>query len=211
MTTLRHSDIWSGLDKLAKSQGWSASGLARRSGLDPTAFNKSKRINPQGKPRWPTTESLAKALTATKSTMADFVRLVGAPAGAGAWRQYPTARLASALKPGSYDDAGQPAGGAWSDIGGPDVGDAAAFAIKVTGGDLAPVYRDGALIIVAPSGRPRRGDRVVALARGRIVVREVVRLNKREAELKPVASRRGGAVIAARDLDWIHRIVWASQ
>ncbi len=211
MTTLRHSDIWSGLDKLAKMKGWSASGLARRSGLDPTAFNKSKRINPQGKPRWPTTESLSKALTATKSTMADFVRLIGAPAGAGAVRRYPTARLASALKPASYDGAGRPAGNGWSEVGGPDVGDAEAFAIRVTGSDLAPAFRDGALIIVAPGERPKRGDRVLALVRGKIVVREVLRLNKRGAELKPIASGRGRAVIAARDLGWIHRIVWASQ
>ncbi len=209
MATLRHSDIWSGLDKLAKIKGWSASGLARRSGLDPTAFNKSKRINPQGKPRWPTTESLAKALTATKSTMADFVRIVGAPAGAGASWNYPATRLSNALKPGSYDDAGKPAGSAWSEVGAPDVGDAAAFAIKVSGDDLSPVYCNGTLLIVSPGATPRRGDRVVANAGGKIVVREVVRINKREAELKPISSGRGRAVIAARDLKWIHRIVWA--
>lgn len=211
MATLRHSDIWSGLDKLAKSSGLSASGLARRAGLDPTAFNKSKRINPQGKPRWPTTESLAKALTATNTTLADFVRIVGAPAGAGAARRYPTARLAGALKPGSYDEAGRPAGSGWSETGGPDVGGNGAFAIKVTGGELAPVYRDGALLIVDPGEAPRRGDRVIANAGGRILVREVVRMNKREAELKPVAGGRGRAVVPARDLKWVHRIVWSSQ
>jgi len=211
MATLRHSDIWSGLDKLANTNGLSASGLARRAGLDPTAFNKSKRINPQGKPRWPTTESLAKALTATKSSMADFVRIVGAPAGAGASRKYPVARLANALKPGSYDRAGKPAGSAWSEVGGPDIGVAAAYAIKVSGNELSPVYRAGALLIVDPGAAPRRGDRVIANADGKIMVREVVRLNRREAELKPVSSSRGGATIDARDLKWIHRIVWASQ
>jgi len=211
MTTLRHSDIWSGLDKLAKMNGLSASGLARRAGLDPTAFNKSKRINPEGKPRWPTTESLAKVLTATKTTMADFVRVVGAPAGAGAARRYPLARLATALKPGSYDESGAPDGAGWSDVGAPDVGDPKAFAIRVTGNDLAPVYRDGTLLIVAPGETPRRGDRVLANAGGKVMVREVVRINRREAELKPVASGRGRAVVPARDLNWIYRIAWASQ
>lgn len=211
MATLRHSDIWTGLDKLANTNGLSASGLARKAGLDPTAFNKSKRINPQGKPRWPTTESLAKALSATKSSMADFVRIVGAPAGAGASRKYPTARLSNALKADSYDARGKPVGAAWSQVGGPDVGSADAFAIKVAGGDLAPVYRDGAVLIVSPGETPRRGDRVIANVGRKILVQEVVRFNKREAELKPLTSNRGRTVVAARDLGWIHRIVWASQ
>ncbi len=68
-----HSQIWSGLDQLAKSKGYSPSGLAKHAGLDPTSFNKSKRISPDGKPRWPSTESLAKVLAVTKSTMSDFI------------------------------------------------------------------------------------------------------------------------------------------
>ncbi len=71
-----HSQIWSGLDKLAKSNGYSPSGLAKLAGLDPTSFNKSKRISPDGKPRWPSTESLAKVLSVTNSTMSDFVLFI---------------------------------------------------------------------------------------------------------------------------------------
>ena len=50
------------LDRLAARAKLSPSGLAKRSGLDPTTFNKSKRITPDGRPRWPSTESVAKAL-----------------------------------------------------------------------------------------------------------------------------------------------------
>lgn len=71
-----HTQIWQGMDRLASSKGYSPSGLARRSGLDPTSFNKSKRISPDGKPRWPSTESLAKVLAVTDSTMADFISLI---------------------------------------------------------------------------------------------------------------------------------------
>ena len=46
-----HTQIWAGIDRLAASFGFSASGLARQAGLDPTSFNKSKRISPDGKPR----------------------------------------------------------------------------------------------------------------------------------------------------------------
>ena len=71
-----HDQIWQGLDRLAKSKGFSPSGLAKRAGLDPTSFNKSKRISPDGKPRWPSTESLSKVLRVTSSTMSDFTAMV---------------------------------------------------------------------------------------------------------------------------------------
>ncbi len=71
-----HSQIWSGLDKLAQSKGYSPSGLAKLAGLDPTSFNKSKRKSPDGKPRWPSTESLAKVLSVTETTMLDFVSFI---------------------------------------------------------------------------------------------------------------------------------------
>ena len=72
-----HAQIWQGLDRLASSKGYSPSGLAKQAGLDPTSFNKSKRISPEGKPRWPSTESLAKVLSVTDSTMTDFIALIG--------------------------------------------------------------------------------------------------------------------------------------
>lgn len=68
-----HTQIWAGLDRLAAQKGYSPSGLAKAAGLDPTSFNKSKRLSPDGKPRWPSTESLAKVLNVTGSTMSDFV------------------------------------------------------------------------------------------------------------------------------------------
>lgn len=71
-----HAQIWQGLDRLAAAKGYSPSGLAKQSGLDPTSFNKSKRISPEGKPRWPSTESLAKVLAVTDATMSDFIALI---------------------------------------------------------------------------------------------------------------------------------------
>ena len=62
---LTHAQLWTALDRLAARAGLSPSGLAKAAGLDPTSFNKSKRITPQGRERWPSTESVAKALAAT--------------------------------------------------------------------------------------------------------------------------------------------------
>ena len=69
-----HAQIWGALDKLAESHGLSASGLAKAAGLDATSFNKSKRVTPEGRQRWPTTESIAKCLNATGATLDEFTQ-----------------------------------------------------------------------------------------------------------------------------------------
>jgi phage repressor protein C with HTH and peptisase S24 domain len=46
---LTHKQIWSAIDGLADRHDLSASGLAKLAGLDPTTFNKSKRIAANGK------------------------------------------------------------------------------------------------------------------------------------------------------------------
>ena len=78
---MRHDDIWRAIDALAAEHGLSASGLARKAGLDPTAFNPSKRVGADGRARWPSTESVAKILTATGTSIEAFAALVtGMPA-----------------------------------------------------------------------------------------------------------------------------------
>ena len=56
---LTHDQVWTALDRLADRAGMSASGLAKKAGLDPTTFNKSKRVTADGRERWPSTESIA--------------------------------------------------------------------------------------------------------------------------------------------------------
>ena len=75
-----HADLWNALDRLAAAKGLSPSGLAKLSGLDPTSFNKSKRLSNDRppRPRWPSTESLAKVLTATRLSLGDFAELLEA-------------------------------------------------------------------------------------------------------------------------------------
>ena len=50
---MKHEDIWRAIDTLAAENGLSASGLAKRSGLDPTTFNPSKRCMPDGRTAGP--------------------------------------------------------------------------------------------------------------------------------------------------------------
>jgi hypothetical protein len=76
---LTHAQIWNALDRLATRAGLSASGLAKKAGLDPSTFNKSKRITPDGHARWPSTESLAKSLAASGTPIDE--RAVCSPTG----------------------------------------------------------------------------------------------------------------------------------
>jgi phage repressor protein C with HTH and peptisase S24 domain len=190
----------------------SPSGLARRSGLDPTAFNKSKRINPQGKPRWPTMESIAKVLTATGTDLADLVRILGPAAGGTPGRKYPVIGLARAGKGGFFDDAGYPVGSGWDEVDGPDVNDPNAYALEITGDSMAPVYRPGDVVVVSPAAAMRNGDRVVLrTGAGEVMAKELVRRNKQRVELKSVNARHPDPVIPARDVVWISRIAWVRQ
>ncbi|TGW06956.1 helix-turn-helix transcriptional regulator, partial [Mesorhizobium sp. M2D.F.Ca.ET.145.01.1.1] len=73
---LSHDRVWAAIDALAERYSLSASGLARRAGLDSTAFNKSKRLSSDGRPRWPSTESLAKIIEATGASLDEFTGLI---------------------------------------------------------------------------------------------------------------------------------------
>ena len=73
---MTHGDIWGAIEKFAIEHGMSCSGLARRSGLDPTTFNKSKRWTKEGQPRWPSTNSISKILSATGASIQDFTKFV---------------------------------------------------------------------------------------------------------------------------------------
>jgi len=54
---LTHWQIWTAVEALASKNNLSPSGMAKKAGLDPTTFNKSKRLTKSGKPRWPSTSA----------------------------------------------------------------------------------------------------------------------------------------------------------
>src|SRR6202047_1606163 len=116
---LTHEQIWTALDRLAGRSGISPSMLAKRAGLDPTTFNKSKRVTPDGRERWPSTESVAKALAATPSSHETFVQLIGD--GARAARSVPLLGFAQAGSGGFFDDGGFPTGKGWDEVAMPSV------------------------------------------------------------------------------------------
>jgi phage repressor protein C with HTH and peptisase S24 domain len=207
---LTHDQIWGALDRLAERAGLSASGLAKKSGLDPTTFNKSKRVTPEGRERWPSTESVAKALAATNVSIDSFTQLIGdSPRTV---QSVPLLGFAQAGAGGYFTDGGFPVGRGWDEVGLPSVNDEHAYALEISGDSMKPAYRDGDIIVVSPGAQIRKGDRVVVKTRdGEVMVKELKRRTAKTLELSSLNPNHVDRTLAATDVDWIARIVWASQ
>jgi phage repressor protein C with HTH and peptisase S24 domain len=208
---LTHAQIWNALDRLAARAGISASALAKRAGLDPTTFNRSKRITADGRARWPSTESVAKALAATGTSVETFVNLI-TDSGRTTTQAVPLLGFAEAGAGGYFDEGGFPVGKGWDEIAFPAVNDEHAYALEISGDSMLPAYRDGDVIIVSPAAPIRRGDRVVAKSKnGEVMVRVLKRRTSKSIELKSINSDQSDRSLALSDIVWIGRIVWASQ
>jgi phage repressor protein C with HTH and peptisase S24 domain len=207
---LTHLQVWTALDRLAERAGFSPSGLAKRAGLDPTTFNKSKRITGDGRERWPSTESVSKALAATNSSIDTFVQLIGD--GARGSQSVPLLGFAQAGAGGHFDDSGFPAGKGWDEVALPSTSDEHAYALEISGDSMKPAYRDGDIIVVSPGTPIRKGDRVVVkTSGGEVMVKELKRRTAKLLELQSVNPAHADRTLDADQVQWIARIVWASQ
>ncbi|MDO8401119.1 MAG: helix-turn-helix transcriptional regulator [Bradyrhizobium sp.] len=207
---LTHDQIWIALDRLAERAGITTSALAKRAGLDPTTFNKSKRITTEGRERWPSTESVAKSLAATNTSIDTFVQLIGdAPRTV---QSVPLLGFAQAAADGHFDGYGYPTGKGWDELGLPAVNDEHAYALEISGDAMKPAYRDGDVIVVSPGTPIRRGDRVVVKTTGgEVLVKELKRRTAKTLELASLNPAHVDRTLASGDVEWIARIVWASQ
>ncbi|MDO9416317.1 S24 family peptidase [Pararhizobium sp.] len=219
-----HDSIWRAIDALAERHQLSPSGLARRAGLDPTSFNKSKRFSADGRMRWPSTESIAKVLDATGDTIDQFMGYLlgnqmatsdlpeGAfPPQAGS---IPLLGFAQAGAGGFFDDGGFPAGQGWDVVefpAAPTVRNGV-YALEIQGDSMMPLYRDGDVLIVEPGAQVRRGDRVVVKTReGEVMAKVLLRQSARAIELLSLNPEHPNRTFDMSEVDWIARIIWASQ
>lgn len=212
-----HSDIWRAIDRLANTHGYSASGLAKKAGLDPTTFNKSKRISADGKPRWPSTESIAKILSVTGATMSDFFNLIDLPAAANAPVEpgLPVIGFAQAGRAGFFDEDGYPVGDGWDTVAFPAPRGRSGgkpYALKISGESMAPLYRDGDVIVVEPGAEIRKGDRVVVKTLGgEVMAKHLLRHTADRIELASLNDAHDDITLSIDQVTWMARIVWVSQ
>ena len=195
---LSHDRIWAAIDDVAKRYNLTTSGLARRAGLDPTTFNPSKRTGPDGRERWPSTESVSKILKATGMTVAEFMGLLDGRAARAAprkerdyepsFRQVPLLGLAQAGAGGFFDDGGFPAGQGWDQVDIPAPRGEGVYALKVTGDSMLPLYRDG-----------------------EVMAKVLQKKTTKSVELASLNTDHPHRTIPMADIEWIARIIWASQ
>jgi phage repressor protein C with HTH and peptisase S24 domain len=219
-----HESVWAAIDALAARHELSPSGLARKAGLDATAFNRSKRHGADSRPRWPSTESIAKVLAATGETLEGFVGLAKSKEKSAlrpvkprssvkdGFRPVPLLGFAQAGAGGFFDDGGFPTGQGWDEVDFPGLADDGAYALEVSGDSMMPLYRDGDVIIVSPSARIRHGDRVVVKTTdGEVMAKVLKKKTPTAMELSSLNTEHGERIVALRDVAWMARILWASQ
>ena len=223
-----HDQVWTAIDVLAQQNDISVSRLARNAGLDPTTFNKSKRFTGDGRPRWPSTESLSKVMSVTETKMDDLIALVRSHrqdqpdnlslmhklelGSSNRQNCVPLIGLAQAGSGGFFDDAGLPSGNGWDDVEFPPQNTEHTYALEISGDSMLPLYRHGDRIIVSPESSIRRGDRVVVRTNeGEVMAKVLAKKTSSSLELESINPLHENRVLHLRDIDWIARIVWASQ
>lgn len=223
-TMLSHEAVWAAIDALAQRRRLTPSGLARKSGLDPTTFNKSKRVTSVGRARWPSTESIAKALKSTNTTLDEFMALVSATKKKNTkstdtvsyrstvGKAVPVIGMAQAGVGGFFDDGGFPTGQGWDEIRFPADDPDTVYALEVSGDSMQPLYRDGDIIIVSPGANTRKGDRVVVKTMaGEVMAKILARHSATLIELKSLNPEHPDRRFKLTDIEWVARIMWASQ
>ncbi|WP_342640632.1 S24 family peptidase [Rhodoligotrophos ferricapiens] len=209
-----HDHIWSAIDELAARSNMSTSGLAKCSGLDPTTFNKSKRFTADGRPRWPTTESVAKILRATGSNIVEFAMLVNGHSGCASPNSsiIPLIGLAQVESSGYFDTKGLPSGSHWDALAFPGLSDQRVYALEINGSEYDPIYRDGDVIIISPTASLRRGDRMLYRQQdGKVFIRTLYRQTARVLETTPLDGSGDPTSTPLETIEWTARIVWTSQ
>jgi len=207
---LSHTDIWAALDRLARKRSMSPSGLAKEAGLDATTFNKSKRVTSAGKPRWPSTESIAKVLRQVDMSFEDFACMAADRGARGP--AIPVIGLAQAGGEGFFDDAGFPIGGSWEDVRVPGLQDENVYALQIAGDSMDPVLRAGDKVLVAPNAECRRGDRVVVKThQGEVMAKELRKRTATTIELISLNPEYEDRSLPLAHVQWIGRIIWVSQ
>lgn len=210
--SLSHSKVWAALDEIARREGLSVSGLARRAGLDATSFNVSKRFGPgeAKRPRWPSTESLTRVLEIAGLSLAEFAGLAEdddqrAPT-------IPLLGMAQAGADGFFDDAGLPTGEGWDQTDLP-LPRPSLFSLQITGDSMAPLYRQGDRVLVDRDRTDvRKGDRVVVrTTTGETTAKEVASLTAKAVTLSSINPAYEPRVIPRKEIDWMARILWVSQ
>jgi phage repressor protein C with HTH and peptisase S24 domain len=203
---LSHERVWAAIDALAARYGMTASGLARKAGLDATSFNKSKRTSPEGRDRWPSTESIAKILRATGASLDEFFGMADAQGGKASLPSIASSALATE---GLFGPDGKPGDQkVWRTVPVPRFDSASWFSVEVDGDQFEPAYRQGDLLLLAVAEDLNKGDRaLIVTLEGALLAGYVSRRAAREVTLKMFSGEE--RIFELNAIRWMARILWA--
>ena len=207
---MKYDTVWSAVDNLAKSLGMSPSGLAKKSGLDSTTFNRSKRKRPDGKNRWPSLDSLNKVFEFCNITFEEFYKYGETDNPPENLNTIPYIKLSGVSKR-EYCQDGEICTANWETICFPD-GTKNLYAMEIDNTDYAPLYKFGTTLILAKHSEIRRNDRVAVFKKdGAFLLAEFIRRKPRTLELQNLTAPEESFSENIDDILFLSRIVWASQ
>jgi phage repressor protein C with HTH and peptisase S24 domain len=77
---------------------------------------------------------------------------------------------------------------------------------------MLPLYRNGDIVIVSPTVDCRKGDRIVLRTHdGEVMAKILERKTQRSVELRSLNPDHKNRVLPVSEIDWMARIIWASQ
>lgn len=207
---MKYEQVWDAVDKLARINGLSPSGLAKKAGLDATTFNKSKRVRPDGKKRWPSLDSINKILEACNVTFDQFYNLIDSGLEPEATNAVPVRRLSQLTKDTKISDA-RLVTESWNRTLFPTP-QANLYAIDLDDNIFEPFYRFGSTIILSKDPEIRRGDRIMLLMKnGDIKIKEFIHRTASALILCDLANPENESTIPLSETKLANRILWAGQ
>lgn len=207
---MQYEQVWNAVDKLAKVQGLSASGLAKKAGLDATTFNKSKRIRPDGKKRWPSLDSINKIIEVSGISFEQFYNMIENETMPKFAPSIPFIKASNISEKLEIHDKGFNTNN-WSKVRFPDSKDNL-LALDIDSDNYLPNYRSGTLLILSKNSEVRRGDRVAIFKNdGSLLIKEFIRRTSSSLEVVEIDDLQKESSIDINQVKLVNRIVWAGQ
>ncbi|AHA27455.1 S24 family peptidase [Candidatus Liberibacter americanus] len=216
MKTFSHEKIWESIDRIANRHNLTPSGLARKAGLDPTSFNKSKRLGIDGRNRWPSTESIAKILEATNETIHQFLESSISETGKNKKQDnvIPILDFAQNISDGFFDSGGYPVGKKWNTICVPEIKAShnGIYAIQIQDSSMLPLYRKGDILILNVTIQVNCGDRVlIKTYEGDMSAKILINQIDNSVDLMSLNCCYPIDNVDISNIEWMAKILWASQ
>ena len=207
---MQYEQVWDAVDKLAKLHGLSPSGLAKKAGLDATTFNKSKRVRPDGKKRWPSLDSINKILAACNVSFEQFYSLIDEELQPESLNAIPFQKY-SLLENGIKISNNEPQTDNWERKKFPATA-AGLYGIELDVDDYEPLYRKNSTIIAAKNSEICKGNRMVVFCKnGDILIKEFSHRTAKTLILSDIIDNRKTTEVNIVDVVLVSRICWVSQ